>query len=239
MAKFNLNKMKKEADSVAPYPKRLEQQTADHDLSNEGQKIETIQGMLTDNRKEGGAEPTTAYENLMDADRKDNPTTIAENQLDNSDSYWPHRQHDELRPHIKPNDLLAESQDQRYYDKFANDEEAANTAFWDQEIGVQLSGEKTTIVGQVPDSGSQLQNHPDRFKATNERDRADGVDPADSDSAVKDDGKMTMASALQDLDGQLFQIYYKAAKAKRDLTKDENEKIAEITEKKTILLSGE
>jgi hypothetical protein len=241
MAKFNLSKLAQKSGSAEPYPKRLSRQNDDRGYSaDSGKKVETIQGMLGGNRKEGIDEPSTVTENLMSKHDREasSPTTVFDNQADNRDSYIPHRQHDgEPRPHIKPNDLLAESYDQRYYERFANSEEAANTAFWDKEIGVQLSGEKTTIVSQVPDSGSQLQNHPDRFKKV--KDENGHVDPSDSDGVLKSDKKMTAtAQALYDIDQKLFKIYFKAAKAERELTTSEQKEVDSLTVAKTNVLSG-
>lgn len=237
MAKFNLKKQAKKNDSVEPYPKRLSSQNDDRDHTVDSEsKIETIQGKLSENRKD--EKDTATYESRMSEARSGSPDNVSENQIDTSKSYCPHRQHDNLRPAIKPNDLLAESYDQAYYAKFADKDEAQNTEFWDKEIGVQLSGEKTTIVGQVTGSGSQLQNHPDRFKATKERDIVDGIDPAESDSAVKDDNKMVMASSLQKLDQQIFQLFYTASSSNRDLTGEENDRINKLTIAKTELLSS-
>jgi len=238
MAKFNLRKQAKKDEISKSYPKRLSSQNDDrgHTVDSTA-KVETIQGKLSENRKD--EKNITTHENRMDEARSGSPEKVSENQIDNRKSYYPHRQNDEPRPHIKPNDLLAESYDQSYYAKFADADDAQSTEFWDKEIGVQLSGEKTTIVSQVPANGSQLQNHPDRFKSTKERETADGIDPSHSDSAVKNDEKMVMASSLQKIDEQIFQLFYKASSSNRELTSEENKKIDELTIAKTELLSSE
>lgn len=237
MAKFNLKKQAEKDNLSKSYPKRLSSQNDDRGYAVDStKKVETIQGKLSETRKD--EKNTTTYENRMSEARLGSPDNISENQIDNSKSYYPHRQNNEARPHIKPNDLLAESYDQAYYAKFADADDAQSTEFWDKEIGVQLSGEKTTIVSQVPANGSQLQNHPDRFKSTKERETADGIDPSGSDSAVKDDNKMVMTSSLQKIDEQIFQLFYKASSSDRELTSEENSRIDELTVAKTELLSS-
>lgn len=238
MAKFNLKKQAKKNDLSKSYPKRLSSQNDDRGYTVDStEKVETIQGKLSENRKD--EKNITTHENRMSEARSGSPDNISENQIDNSKSYYPHRQHDEIRSAIKPNDLLSESYDQAYYAKFADQNEARNTEFWDKEIGVQLSGEKTTIVSQVPANGSQLQNHPDRFKSTKERETADGIDPENSDSSVKDNEKMVMASSsLQKIDEQIFKLFYKASSSDRELTSEENIRIDELTVAKTELLSS-
>lgn len=238
MAKFNLKKHAGKSDMSHSYPKRLSGQNDDRGYSSDsGKKAESIQGMLGSSRKEGIDDPKTTVENLMDQDRKGSEGVTVESQIGSRESYWPHRQHEgESRGSIKPNDMLSESYDQRYYERFASQEEAADTAFWDKQIGVQLSGEKTTIVGQVPGNGSQLQNHPDRFKKV--KDEGGHIDPMDSDSVLKKNKEMTYASALSELDSKLFQIYYKAAKADRELTSEEKNSVKAISEAKADILTA-
>lgn len=238
MAKFNLKKHATKSDMSESYPKRLSGQNSERDYTvDSGKKVETIQGMLNPNRKEGINDPSTTIENLAEKSRSGTESTTIENQIGKRESYIPHRQHNEdSRGPIKPNDLLSESYDQKYYARFASEQDAENTAFWDEQIGVQLSGKKTTIVGQVPSSGSQLQNHPDRFKKV--KNENGHIDPADSDNVLKKSKNMTYASVLNDLDGRLFQIYYKAAKANRELTSSEKDNVKSISLEKTKILTS-
>lgn len=238
MAKFNLKKHATKSDMSESYPKRLSGQNSDRDYTvDSGKKVETIQGMLNPNRKEGINSPSTTIENLAEKSRAGTESTTVENQIGKRESYIPHRQHnDKSRGPIKPNDLLAESYDQKYYSRFASEQEAEDTEFWDRQIGVQLSGEKTTIVGQVPSKGSQLQNHPDRFKKV--KIENGHIDPADSDNVLKKNREMIYASSLKDLDSRLFQIYYKAAKGNRELTSGEQKNVDAISLEKTKILTS-
>jgi hypothetical protein len=85
-----------------------------------------------------------------------------------------------------------------------------DTEFWDKYVGVQLEekGRPIKVDNNVPSSGSQLQNNPDRFKG-------------------EDITKMVMAS-LKDADAMLFHIYAKASKEGRELSEDENQQINDI-----------
>lgn len=239
MAKFNLKKHSSKADMSQPYSKRLSTQNEERKYAiDPSKKSDTIQKMLSSDREDGTNKASSTIENMMTDSRTDIESTISETQIDKRESYIPHRQHKgESRGTIKPNDLLAESYDQKYYERFASKQDAEDTAFWDKQIGVQLSGEKTTIVSQVPAKGSQLQNHPDRFKSIKRE--SDHVDPADIDQVVKNDREMKSASKLMELDKSIFNIYYKAAKSDRKLTSEEEKAIASISEEKVKILSSE
>lgn len=109
-----------------------------------------------------------------------------------------------------------DNEKQQAYKK-AVDKEKQDTAFWDKYVGVQLEGTATKVKKNIPDSASQLQNNPERFKG-------EEVD------------KMTMAS-LRDADAMLFHIYATANSQGRELTAYEKQQVVDINSGKMRLLA--
>jgi len=94
-----------------------------------------------------------------------------------------------------------------------------DTAFWDEYVGVQLgdNGYPTKVPANRPESISQLQNRPGRFK----------------DTKVE---KLVMAS-IKDADAMIFHIYATAFKNNRDVNKEEEQQIVDINSGKTRLIA--
>ena len=140
--------------------------------------------------------------------------------------------------HIKPMDLLAEAHDQRKleaYHKVEGKTLDADTAFWDDYIGVQMMGAKTKQVANV--QGSQLQNSTDRFEKLPESQLGENFQD-NLKKMTKEDNfyKMTFAS-LQDADAMLFSIYHQTAQENREVTADEKEIIVKVNEAKKVILA--
>jgi hypothetical protein len=100
--------------------------------------------------------------------------------------------------------------------KKAEDTSKKDTAFWDKYVGLQLEEDTKNIKKNLPSSGSQLPNKPERFG--------------------KDVDKMVMAS-LKDADAMLFHIYAQASKNGRDLTEEEKQQVVDINSGKARILA--
>lgn len=234
MIRFNLEKFAEKSSLDEPYPKRLERQTDEYNR-NYG-KPQTIQSALR--KEENSADHSTTTENLLSEDREDvtSGSTI-ENRIGTRESYVKHRRHDNKQHSaVKPNDLLAEAYDQKRSAKLKSATNVGDTDFWDEFINNQLSGnDKTTIVSQIGAGSSQLQNHPDRFKNMA---RNSMPDPETVDDTLKKNRRQlsSTASAVKEVDKELFQIFYKAAKAERDLTSKEQAKVDFLNGQKEKIL---
>jgi len=100
--------------------------------------------------------------------------------------------------------------------KQANDKEDRDTSFWDDGVGSQMLGEKTTIVNNV--QKSQLLSS---YKSREEFEKMN---------------KMAQ-STLKDADALLYSLFRKAADERRELTEQENQIVLDINSGKIRVLS--
>jgi len=92
-----------------------------------------------------------------------------------------------------------------------------DTLFWDKYVGIQKEGPKTKVKGNLPESASQLQNQPARFKG-------------------KEIDKMVLAQ-LKDADAMLFHIFSTAKQESRELTENEQQQVTDIEAGKAAVLA--
>jgi hypothetical protein len=231
------NKMQKIAES-ASYPQMLSEQNAERGYTLDD-STPNINGLLDTLR--GGSEDSKTVEGSLNSSRGNMPSDITEKQLDKRESYVVHRTDKNDSVKIKPMDALAEAYDQKYRKAFADAEEGGDTSFWDKFVGEQLLGEKTKVHRNVPSSGSQLQNHPDRF--TSLKGQPSSPIATDNFSSFTKEDKvkpMVMAQAeerLKSADAMLFHIYYMASKQDRSLTAKEHKAIESISAVKRAILA--
>lgn len=186
------------------------------------ESIPNYNGLLGETRGEGTPDPDETIEALMDQPRKeatDADGRTTEGQLDKRESYIPHRdaKHYDQSP-MPPINALSGAADAKYQKAFAEASKGGERRCLDKDPGSQMDGPKTKVVKNVPESGSQLQNHPSRF-ASGARSR------------------MILAT-LRDADRVLFDIYYRAAVENRELTAQEKRIEAQITSDKKAVLAN-
>jgi len=211
MKKFNLRKKASAGDATIS-DKGLDKNRKDMNLSNDQQGVvgKNINLSLPIKNKDN----TVPFNQQLEASRK-NATKVEITEAGMDDKITDFKSKDKKQVM----DINVESR--KYVDeqsdayKKAEKASKANTEFWDKYVGVQLEGTMKNVSNNVPASGSQLQNHPDRFKGENIN-------------------KMVMAS-IKDADAMLFHIYATAASASRDLTKEEEQQIVDINSGKVRL----
>jgi hypothetical protein len=179
---------------------------------------------------------TVPFEKQLEAERKEAKSEmVTDKALDKSPKVYNDKRSDEWDTKVLPVNLVSESYDQKHAEAFAADSKTAKddyTKFWDKYVGVQMEGEITKIDVNVPESGSQLQNSPDRFKFKDEN-VVKEIGSGDVEGIAT---KMVTAS-LKDADALLFDVYAKAFSEKRELTKEENQKIGDINNCKLAALT--
>jgi len=214
MFNFKKNKLKKKAGKgYRNYNLMLSDKTKETDISVDSDKninssipkkeldnIKTLEGQISENRKEKES------------------NVVTEKQMDESEKVYNKKRSDDWDTPIMPINLESESYDQEKREAFKKEQtKDDDTDFWDKYIGVQLLGEKRKVDDNIPDSNSQLQNSPHRFKE-------------------KEPVKMVMAS-LKDADALLFHIYASASKENRELNNKEVQMINDINNVKSKLLA--
>lgn len=250
MGKFNYSKMKKTAskDSVPSYGQMLNDYNKDYGNTTNQGAIPNLNGLLDEKRK--NKDHDQIHEGLLGEPRSkalEASSGTIEANIEKQGGPISARQHKEGDKHsVMPINVLSEFHDQKYRDAYKKAEGGVDkdTAFWDKFVGDQLSGEKTTVARNVPESGSQLQNEPSRFES---------FKGLPTEVYTKDQGKLDVSSpkvapiegfkaasmqvtALKDADAMLLHIYYKAASEGRDLTEDEQSLVNGInSDKKAIL----
>lgn len=103
-----------------------------------------------------------------------------------------------------------DNQNQEEYKK-AENEQKADTEFWDKYVGVQLEGPKTTVIKNIPDRASQL---PSKKKDAEE-----------------------IKNFMKDADAMIFHIYATANSNNRELTHNEKQQIIDINASKTRFMN--
>ena len=227
---FNLNKkLKKQAQAISAeatpqtHEKMLEKYNKDY--GNSVTDPESVQGLLSECRGEGqGEDLDVVTESQMDdphGDSHDHRDETTEAQIDNQDSNFPHRQAGIDDVIMKPIDALAEAQDDKRRKSYNRaDKKGSKRPLLDKNVGKQLSGTKTKVPSNVPSSGSQLQNHPDRFT-----------------NLASSEKNQTLLAAMRDADSILFAMHYRAKMTGRDLNEEEKRIEAQITADKKQILS--
>lgn len=215
MKKFNLSKRASSGDYVIS-DKSIQKNREDMNLSNDQQSVigKNINLSLPVKDKDN----TIPFNKQLDAERKnvEAEPSIIESKMDDKEVTF-----GDKTEGIMPINIKTEEYNQKHLEDFKKAESSPkrDTAFWDKYVGVQLEGEgmPTKIDKNVPSSGSQLQNHPDRFKGGN-------ID------------KMVMAS-VKDADAMLFHIHATVSKQGRDINDIEKQQIIDINSGKTRLIA--
>jgi hypothetical protein len=221
MAYNHKKRLQKKAES-SPQNREQSLQEYNKDWGNSlPESITNYNGLLGKTRGEGTSDPDQTIEALMDKPRKeasDSDSRTTEGQLDKRESYQTHRdaEHYDASPML-PINALAGASDAKFHKEYAKVSKGGDDRLLDRDPGSQMSGPKTKVVKNVPESGSQLQNHPSRF-------------------AQSPRGRMILAT-LQDADKVLFDIYYRAASEKRELTDLEKKIEAQMTSDKKAVLA--
>lgn len=212
MKKFNLRKKANATDDTIN-DKRLDENRKGMNLSIEQQDAVSKNINLSIPTKD--KDNTVPFNQQLNAARK-NESEVAITEAGMDDKIVDFKSKDKKQVM----DINVESQ------KYDDEKEAAlkkaekekrDTSFWDKFVGVQLEGKKTKVDNNIPASASQLPNKPERFKG-------------------KTVDKMVMAS-IKDADAMLFHIYATAAKAGRELTKDEEQQVIDINSGKMRLMA--
>jgi hypothetical protein len=211
MKKFNLRK-KASVEDFTISDKGLDKNRKDMNLSNDQQGVVNKNINLSLPTK--GKDNTVPFNVQLEASRK-NKTTVAITEADMDDKIVDFKSTDKKQVM----DINVESR--KYMDehsdayKKAEKASKADTEFWDKYVGDQLEGTMKNISNNMPESTSQLQNIPNRFKG-------EKID------------KMVMAS-MKDADAMLFHIYAKASQENRGLTDEEQQQIVDINSGKIRL----
>jgi len=249
---FNLKKQAQKAkDSVLPLSKGITDNAEKYSLTQNTDFVPNFNTTLDADRRPIEGDPQV-HEGMLEDRRKEaakSEMTI-EGELNKASSpLYPHRQVDDQDSHnVAPINVLSEAFDRKYRDAFAKANNDGNTAFWDKYLGVQLDGERTKVPNNVPESGSQLPNHPSRFTSfkglptessaiTNRENlgKEVTVKPMEGYKGNEKAQKMVVAS-LRDADRLLFHTYLTAAKANRELNAEEKELVAGINRDKAKAL---
>jgi len=232
---FNYKKsLKKTAQAISaeespePYSKKLNRYNKDYKNTID-KDVESIQGLLQSSRGEGQGENLDRVTDSQLDNHKmtgGKNTSITENQLDERNSDFPHRQADmDDSAFMKPIDALSEAFDHKRHNDYEAAIKRSDRKVLDSDIGKQLSGPKTRVPKNIPDSGTQLNTHPDRLEGG-----------GGHTVAVSEKGRMMLAS-LKEADAALFHIYYRAKLANRELTEDDHRLIEQISNDKKRILS--
>lgn len=211
MRKFNLRK-KASSEDYSVTEKTIEKNRESMDLQTEKQGVvdKNINLSLPTKNKDA----TIPFNQQLDSARKNETSfAITEASMDKKEVAF-----GDKTEGVSPINALAEDLHQKKLEDYKKAEKDSknDTSFWDKYVGVQLEEEKTTVSKNLPASASQLQNNPDRFKD-------------------KEIAKMVMAS-VKDADAMIFHIYAMAEKESRELTKEEEQEIVDITSGKIRLL---
>jgi hypothetical protein len=215
MKKFNLKKQASTKDCVIS-DKQLSENRKSMDLSNEQQQVvgKNINLSLPTKDKDN----TIPFDKQLEASRKEGEKEIiTEGHMDKKESDFNSK--DKIQ--VTDINVKTEEYNKKYLDAFnkAEGETKKDTLFWDKYVGVQLEQKDmpTKVDINVPVSGSQLGNQPDRF----------------DEEEVK---KLIMAS-IKDADAMLFHIYSSVAKKGGGLDKNEKQQIIDINSGKMRLMS--
>ena len=215
MKKFNLSKRSSSGDYVIS-DKSIQKNREDMNLSNDQQSVvgKNINLSLPIKDKDN----TIPFNKQLDAERKnvEAEPSIIESQMDDKEVTF-----GDKTEGVMPINVKTEEYNQKHLEDFKKAEASPerDTSFWDKYVGVQLEGDgmPTKIDKNVSPSGSQLQNHPDRFKGG-------------------DVDKMVMAS-IKDADAMLFHIHATASKQGREVNNIEKQQIIDINSGKTRLMA--
>ncbi|KKL81887.1 hypothetical protein LCGC14_1990290 [marine sediment metagenome] len=213
MLKFNLNKKAAKKD-LKNYSTMLEEQTKDQKLSAEVPSKNINLSMPVKDK-----DNTITIEGQIERESEEKPV-VTEKAMETGKKIYNDKRDDAWDTSVIPINQVSEKYDQEQAKALkAAENEKKDTSFWDKYVGVQLEGEKTTISKNIPDSASQLQNNPARFKG-------------------EKINKMISAS-LQDADAMLFHIYATSTQEGRKLTKKEEQQIVDINSGKYRILNAQ
>ena len=233
---FNL--LRKQAEA----PKHTEEYLREHsdglnrnyntDTGNINYELEKVEE--THNNREAN-QPFNSKLEEMRTGTNDGITEKALNQ--NEDLYNTKRTDKAYATRVKSNDLVSESFDQKRRNDHIEAESAQDrdTSFWDDYVGDQMIGKKTTI--SKNDQPSQLQNHPDRFKGLDKSMDVQKENRDESFIGKKDKVEKMVAACLNRADAMLFTIYAHAETEERDINEREQQQVADINSGKARLLA--
>ena len=250
---YNLKKAQKINNSVLPLSSALQEYNDNYDFTLDNNKqVNNFNAYLEKDRRENKNGPQT-HEAMLDDVRKNakKAEKITEGGLSDSDSkLYPHRQFEDGsdKYSMMPINMLSEAYDQKWRDAFKKVNKKAETTFWDKYIGDQLDEKQRKVLVNVPQSGSQLNNNPERFKNLDgmpsdpdaEKNRKNfgkdiKIEPQVSFAGIAD--KRQIVAALKEADSLLFGTYVKANIEKRQLSLEEQALIDTINDDKQKMLT--
>lgn len=200
MKSYNLKKIAESTPTITD--KKLSEQRSEFNTSVEkqGTTEKNINLSLPVKNKDN----TIPFNVQLDKARKNEDTSqIIESKMAKEETAF-----NEKKDYVKEIDKESQKYDNEKTKAYKVSKKDRDTSFWDKFVGVQMEEEKTSINKNVPSSGSQLQNHPDRINK-------------------KDYYKM-VSSSVKDADAMLFHIYATAERDGRNLTKEEEQKVLDI-----------
>jgi len=248
---YNFKKAQKINDSVMPQSSALPASITKRNLSLQDTSVVSYNAMLEKDRRKT---KEVTHEARLDEARKKATSAekVTEGSLEDVESsLYPHRQFKDGEDNyqVSPINALAHANDKKYRDAFSKANKGADTAFWDKYVGDQLDGPVTKVPSNIPPTGSQLQNNPERFGSldnlpvdpsakVNRKNFSTELDIKPMHGFAGNEKSLKMAmSSLKDADGLLFGIYFKAAQENRDLTKNERDLVSGINKDKALIMS--
>ena len=212
---FNMKRLKTAEKTPLGKEKSLNEYNKEWSNTIDKEAIPNLDGLLQKSRGEGNTDADETLEAQMDKPRNsaaDNRNAIIESQIEKRKSWFPHRQADHYdNSTMMPINALSEAQDARYRKAYSDASLPQDKRLLDKNPGSQMEGPKTKVPGNVPDSGSQLNNQSANFDE--------------------------IKSMLKSADAALFGIFYKAAAASRDLTQQEQLMVDRISGHKRNILA--
>lgn len=157
---FNLKKAK--TDTQISYQKKLQEKrdNMSHQYPDEG-----ITELQFKHNSHKDKDNTVPFNKQLSENKLGTNNGVTEKALDqNPDKYNKKRDNTTHNRNAKSQDLVAESYHQDKLEDYrkAQKGQDRDTSFWDDYVGKQMIGPKTTIVKNKQES--QLANHPDRYK---------------------------------------------------------------------------
>jgi len=257
---FNLKKNAQNKNKIIlPTETKLQNNNDKLNLSLKQDKTVSHYDALLDKDRRPYNGTVVTHEAMLDEVRKkaDSPEKTTEGRLEDVDSpLFPHRQfaNGEDKYQVAPVNAMTHAFDRKYRDAFSKVNKGADTAFWDKYVGDQLDGKMTKVPSNLPQSGSQLHDNPERFgklknipldpSAIVNRKNFDvgleispmhGFASGEKGITIAEDIRVSLAS-IKNADSLLFGIYLKAAKENREITDIEKEIIDGINKDKSSLM---
>ena len=238
MKSFNLKKKAKEDFII--HDKMVEENRGDMNLSPPDVNTEVNLKTNTDISDRGREDNTLLYEGQMDNARINKKyQSITEGELNKEEKLFNDKRLDIWDTNINNvNNIVSQAFDQEKLEAFkeAEGQDQRDTSFWDKYVGVQLDGEKTTIVNNV--QKSQLQNVPERFKGLEKTQPISGELSKNDNMLKKDNNIYDMVTAsLKKADSDLFHIYASSFRKNKKLNNSDIKNIKNINNYKLKILA--